>query len=79
MSTLYDTIRLPRIFAPSKSIGRFERFWIAFREYRMRRRVRATLSGLSDRELLDIGTTRAEIDYTASHLDADPRGIMSAE
>jgi hypothetical protein len=34
-----------------------------------------TLSGLSDWELLDIGTTRGEIDYVASHRDIDPRGV----
>jgi hypothetical protein len=35
------------------------------------------LSGLSDWELLDIGTTRGEIDYVASHRDIDPRGILT--
>jgi uncharacterized protein YjiS (DUF1127 family) len=79
MSTLYDTARLPRTFAPSRPVGPFARLLIAFREWRRRRIVHATLSGLSDRELLDIGTTRAEIDYAASHLDTDPRGIISAE
>jgi hypothetical protein len=39
---------------------------------------RATLSKLSDTELMDIGTTRGEIDYVASHRGIDPRGIRSA-
>src|SRR5258708_37159493 len=30
---------------------------------------------LSDRELMDIGTTRGEIDYVASNRGIDPRGI----
>lgn len=74
MSTAYDTTRLPRTFAPIKPVGFFERFRVAFREWRERRRGHATLSGLSDWELLDIGTTRGEIDYVASHRDIDPRG-----
>ena len=37
-----------------------------------------TLCDLSDRELMDIGTTRGEIDYVASNRDIDPRGIRSA-
>lgn len=78
MSTTHDIIRSPRAFAPVRTGGFFERFRVAFREWRERRRVHATLSGLSDWELLDIGTTRAEIDYVASHRDTDPRGMMSA-
>jgi uncharacterized protein YjiS (DUF1127 family) len=69
MSTTYDTTGLPRTFAPIKPVGLFERFRVAFREWRERRRVHATLSGLSGWELLDIGTTRGEIDYVASHRD----------
>jgi len=30
-------------------------------------------------ELMDIGTTRGEIDYVASHRGIDPRGIRSTE
>jgi hypothetical protein len=41
-------------------------------------KLRATLCDLSDRELMDIGTTRGEIDYVASNRDIDPRGIRSA-
>jgi uncharacterized protein YjiS (DUF1127 family) len=63
MSTPCDTTGSPRTFAPIKLAGFFERFRVAFREWRERRRLHATLSGLSDRELLDIGTTRGEIDY----------------
>ena len=32
---------------------------------------------LSDTELMDIGTTRGEIDYVASSRGIDPRGIRS--
>ncbi len=79
MSTTYDRSGLPRTFAPIEPGGFFERFRGVFGEWRERRRLHATLSGLSDRELLDIGTTRGEIDYVASHRDIDPRGVLSAE
>ena len=41
--------------------------------------LRATLSKLSDTELMDIGTTRGEIDYVAAHRGIDPRGIRSSD
>ncbi|QQO32496.1 DUF1127 domain-containing protein [Bradyrhizobium diazoefficiens] len=78
MNTAYDTTGSPRTFAQIGTVGFFERFWSALRERRERRRVHRALSGLSDWELLDIGTTRGEIDYVASHRDNDPRGIQSA-
>jgi len=78
MSTTHDMVRLPRGFTPVRTGGFFERFRAAFREWRERQRVRATLSRLSDSELLDIGTTRGEVEYAASHRDTDPRGMMSA-
>lgn len=39
------------------------RSWHAFQERRQRQSLRAALSPLSDRELMDIGLTRDEIDY----------------
>ena len=42
-------------------------------------RLRTELYDLSDRELMDIGITRGEIDYFASNRGIDPRGIRSAE
>jgi uncharacterized protein YjiS (DUF1127 family) len=56
----------------------FRNCWDAFQERRERQRVRATLCDLSNRELMDIGTTRGEIDYVASNRLIDPRGIRSA-
>ncbi|WP_038933784.1 DUF1127 domain-containing protein [Bradyrhizobium japonicum] len=52
-------------------------YWDVFQARRDRRRLRGTLSGLTDRELMDIGTTRGEIDYVASSRDIDPRDIVS--
>ncbi|MBR0849278.1 DUF1127 domain-containing protein [Bradyrhizobium diazoefficiens] len=78
MSTIFSTTELQRTFAPARAGGVFFRFQLAFREWRQRRRVRASLSALSDWELQDIGTTRGEIDYVASHRDSDPRGALPA-
>ena len=56
-----------------------EIYWAAFQEWRKRQRLQANLSDLSDRELMDIGISRGEIDYVASNRSSDPRGIRSAE
>ena len=53
--------------------------WSAFHQWRKRDRLRTELHGLSDRELMDIGITRGEIDYFASRRVVDPQGIRSAE
>jgi uncharacterized protein YjiS (DUF1127 family) len=42
-------------------------YWRAFQERYRRQRLRATLHDLSDRELMDIGVTRAEIDCIAAY------------
>jgi uncharacterized protein YjiS (DUF1127 family) len=44
-------------------------YWRAFQE--RRKRLRASLHDLSDRELMDIGVTRAEIDCLAAHRAID--------
>jgi uncharacterized protein YjiS (DUF1127 family) len=43
--------------------GTVKKLWCALQERRNRGRLRATLNGLQDRELKDIGISRAEIDY----------------
>ena len=43
------------------------RCWRAFQERRQRQRFRDSLHDLSDRELMDIGLTRAEIDSIDPH------------
>jgi uncharacterized protein YjiS (DUF1127 family) len=48
-----------------------KRYWRAFQERYQRQRLRATLHDLSDRELADIGVTRAEIDCIAAYRDID--------
>jgi uncharacterized protein YjiS (DUF1127 family) len=63
---------LPRFFG-CMARRRFSPDWGAFQERRKRQRLRATLYDLSDRELMDIGTTRGEIDYIALNRSIDPR------
>lgn len=80
MSTTYGATGRGQTAASTRRVSRFfRRYWGAFQEIRKRQRLRAALCALSDRELMDIGTTRAEIDYVASNLGIDPRGIRSAE
>ena len=55
-----------------------KRYWSALQEQRNRERLRADLSGLSDRELIDIGISRGEVDYVVSNQSTDPRGIRSS-
>jgi uncharacterized protein YjiS (DUF1127 family) len=79
MSTIHGTTELGPATAKRQVYSPLETYWIAFQEWRKRQRLRATLCDLSDRELMDIGTTRGEIDYVASHRGIDPRGIRSGE
>ncbi|QWG12510.1 DUF1127 domain-containing protein [Bradyrhizobium sediminis] len=46
-------------------------YWRAFQERRQRQRLRASLHDLRDRDLMDIGVTRAEIDCIAAHRAID--------
>ena len=53
--------------------------WAAFHQWRKRDRSRTELYGLNDRELMDIGITRGEIDYFASNRGLDPQAIRFIE
>ena len=80
MSTTYGEAGLGQTAASTpRASSFFKKYWGAFQERRKRQRLIAQLCDLSDRELMDIGTTRSEIDYVASHRGGDPRGIRSAE
>jgi uncharacterized protein YjiS (DUF1127 family) len=79
MSTTYGETGLGQTASTRRVSNFFKRYWAAFQDRRKRQRLRATLCDLSDRELMDIGTTRGEIDYVASNRGIDPRGIRSAE
>jgi len=50
--------------APTRGVlGLLKQYWRAFQERRQRESMRAGLARLSDRDLMDIGLTRGEIDY----------------
>jgi uncharacterized protein YjiS (DUF1127 family) len=79
MSTTYGATGLGQTAPSTRRVSSFfNRCWSALQERHKRQRLRATLCDLSDRELMDIGTTRGEIDYIASNRGIDPRGIRSA-
>jgi uncharacterized protein YjiS (DUF1127 family) len=78
MSTTYGATGLGQTAVSTRRVSSFfKTYWGALQERRKRQRLRATLCDLSDRELMDIGTTRGEIDYVASNRSFDPRGIRS--
>ena len=78
MNTTYSTTGLtPTTASRWRVSGAFKNFWGAFQEWRKWERLRADFCNLSDRELMDIGTTRGEIDYVASNRSIDPRGVRS--
>jgi uncharacterized protein YjiS (DUF1127 family) len=80
MSTTHGTTWLERTSVSTRHVSSFIwKYWDALAEHRERQKLRATLSSLSDPELMDIGMTRGEIDYVASHRGIDPRGIRSGE
>jgi uncharacterized protein YjiS (DUF1127 family) len=49
------------------------KYWDAFQVRGERQKLRAALFDLRDRELMDIGIARDEIDYIASQRSIDPR------
>jgi uncharacterized protein YjiS (DUF1127 family) len=76
MSTTYSATWLERASTSTRyAYSIIWKYWDAFQEQRDRQKLRSALSDLSDRELMDIGTTRGEIDYVISNRGADPRGI----
>src|SRR5260370_37216477 len=80
MSTTCGATGLGQTAASTRRVSSaFMNFWGAFQEWRKWERLRADFCNLSDRELMDIGITRGEIDYVASHRGIDPRGIRSGE
>jgi len=59
-----ETEGLPLELASTRSIpGLLARYWRALQAWRWRQGPQIALQDLSDRELMDIGLTRGEIDY----------------
>jgi len=52
---------------PPSLFGFLARYWLAFQESGRRRRLRVSLRDLDERQLIDIGLTRGEIDYIAAY------------
>ncbi len=78
MSTIHRTIELRPATPQLQVYSPLEKYWNAFQEWRKREKLRTRLCRLTDSELADIGITRGEIDYVASHRGIDPRSIRSA-
>ena len=78
MSTIYGPTELGPATAKRQVYSPFEAYWNTFLEWRKREKLRTRLCHLTDSELADIGITRGEIDYAASHRDIDPRDILRA-
>jgi uncharacterized protein YjiS (DUF1127 family) len=76
MSSMHETTELPQAAAGRQVFSPLEVYWAAFYEWRKRAMLRAELIELSDRELIDIGISRAEIDYVTSTQGIDPRGAV---
>ena len=54
--------------APTRRVlSLLQGYWRAFQERRQRERLRISLHDLSERELMDIGLTPADIDYIVAH------------
>jgi uncharacterized protein YjiS (DUF1127 family) len=80
MSTICSTTWLERTSASARyASSLIWRCWDAFQERRDRQKLRSALSDLSDRELMDIGTTRGEIDFVVSNRGIDQRNIQTGE
>jgi uncharacterized protein YjiS (DUF1127 family) len=77
MNTTYSATDLAQTTATRCVSSAFKNFWGAFQEWRKWERLRTDLCNLSDKELMDIGITRGEIDYIASNRSIDPRGVRS--
>jgi uncharacterized protein YjiS (DUF1127 family) len=76
MSAIHGTTEFGPATARRQYYSPLEAYWDAFREWRKREKLRAKLDGLSDRELLDIGIARGEIEYVSSNRASDPRGAV---
>ncbi|MCA1455941.1 DUF1127 domain-containing protein [Bradyrhizobium sp. BRP22] len=79
MSTIHRTTELRPATAQLQVYSPLEKYWNAFQEWRKREKLRTRLHRLTDSELADIGITRGEIDYVASHRGIDPRSTRSAK
>ena len=74
MSTTHGTTWLERTSLSTRHVSSFIwKYWDAFQVRGERQKLRAVLLDSSDREFMDIGIARDEIDYIASQRSIDPR------
>ena len=77
MDTTYNVAGSKQANAANRRrLAVFNRWWASLREWRGRERLRARLSDLSDRELGDIGITRAEIDFVTLEFEHPTRAFQ---
>ncbi|MDH2383864.1 DUF1127 domain-containing protein [Bradyrhizobium sp. CER78] len=77
MDTPYNVAGSPQAIAPAHPrFAIVSRCWAALLDWQLRAVLRDRLCDLNDRELRDIGITRGEIDYVASHRAVDPRSAV---
>jgi uncharacterized protein YjiS (DUF1127 family) len=78
MSTIHGTTELEQATPRRQVYSPLEAWWYAFQQWRKRERQRTELGRLTDRELMDIGITRGEIDHVSNHsISSDPLRWMS--
>lgn len=70
-SNACETIAEPTVTWTQIVLSLVQRRWRAFHERRQRYRLRVALESLSERELRDIGMTRAEIERIVAHRAID--------
>jgi uncharacterized protein YjiS (DUF1127 family) len=67
MSTVHEITKFQRPATTNQPVySPLEAYWKAFQEWRKRRSLQTALCRRTDREHMDIGITRSEIDYVAS-------------
>ena len=62
MSSIHKTTELGPATAKRQVYSPLKTYWNAFQEWRKRERLQGQLCNLTDRELMDIGITRGEIE-----------------
>jgi uncharacterized protein YjiS (DUF1127 family) len=73
MSTINGVIELEQATPRRQVYSPLEAWWDALQQWRKRERLQTQLCSLTDRELMDIGITRGEIDHVSNHsTSSDP-------
>jgi uncharacterized protein YjiS (DUF1127 family) len=76
MNTAQGTIKLKQTTASAPALV-LQTCWRVIQQWRQRSKLIAELNQLDHRELADLGISRGDIGYVASHLSIEPRSILS--